>query len=60
MKSAVDYFDEKDALAGKRKRSWSFVQHRFRRIPNPQYDNRFREYISTGGTKKHEIDDIDI
>ncbi|CAF3878704.1 unnamed protein product, partial [Rotaria sp. Silwood1] len=60
MKSAVDYFDEKDALTGKRKRSWTSVQHRFRRIPNPQCITRFRKYISTGGTKKHKIDDIDI
>ena len=29
MKNAVDYFDEKDPLTGKRKRSWSSVQHRF-------------------------------
>ena len=60
MKSAVDYFDEKNLLMGKRKRSWSSVQHRFRRIPNHQYLTRFRKYISTGGTKRNKINDVEM
>ena len=60
MESAVDYFDEKDPLIGKRKRSWSSVQHRFRRILNHQHLTRFRKYISTGGTKRNKINDIEM
>ena len=43
MEKVVSYYDEKDSKTGKRKRSWSTVQHRFPRVPYQQYISRFRQ-----------------
>jgi len=60
MKRVVEFFDEIDPSTSKRKRKWSTVQRRFRRVPNPQCIARFRKYIEAGGTKQQKIELIDI
>ena len=59
MKKVVDYYDERDLKTGKRKRSWSTTQHRFRRVPHQQYISRFRQYLETHGNKKQKLENVD-
>ena len=59
MENVVSYYDEKDSKTGKRKRSWSTVQHRFPRVPYQQYISRFRHYLEAHGTKRQKIERAD-
>ncbi|CAF1545544.1 unnamed protein product, partial [Didymodactylos carnosus] len=59
MIRAVDFYDAKDPTTGKRKRRWSTVKHKFRRIPHQKYIDRFRNYLEKHGTKKQKHEKID-
>ena len=58
MRSAVDYAYEEDD-AGKRRRTWKSVKHRFRTLPNQKYVSRFKKYLARNGTRKQKLPEID-
>jgi hypothetical protein len=58
MKKVVEYYDEKDPLTGKRRRSWKNVQHRFKRVRDLSYIRRFRAYIEKGGTRLQKLESV--
>ncbi|CAF2783611.1 unnamed protein product [Rotaria sp. Silwood2] len=60
MNRVVECFDEIDPNTGKRKRKWKTIKHLFRRVPNPKCIACFRNYIEAGGTKKQQMDNVDI
>jgi len=37
MKQVIEYFDERDSMTGKRRRSFKSVKHRFRRVTDSRY-----------------------
>lgn len=59
MKRVVEFFDEINPSTGKRRRKWTTVKRRFRRVPNPQCIARFRTYIESGGSKRQKLEIID-
>lgn len=59
MQCVVEYHDEIDPSTGKRKRSFSTVQQRFKRVKDRSYIRRFRMYIEKQGTKRQKLDKID-
>ena len=59
MKQAIDFYDEINEKSGKRKHSWKAFQHRFRKVKNHSYIERFRKYVEHGGTKQQKLDQID-
>ena len=58
MKRVIQYYDEKDPLTGKRRRSWKSVQRRFRRVRDSTYLSRFRSYMQKEGTKCEKMENI--
>ncbi|CAF1295592.1 unnamed protein product, partial [Didymodactylos carnosus] len=59
MKRAVEYYDIRDPITGKRKHSWSNVKHQFQRIPYQYYLARFREYVEQSGSKKQKTESLE-
>lgn len=59
MKKVVDFYDKINFDTGKRKHSWSSLQHHFRKVKDRSYIRRFRKYIEHQGTKKQKLDEID-
>ncbi|CAF2900915.1 unnamed protein product [Rotaria sp. Silwood2] len=58
MKKVVEYYDEKDPLTEKRRRSWKNVKHRFQRVRDLSYISRFRAYIEKGGTRMQKLENV--
>ncbi|CAF4656812.1 unnamed protein product, partial [Rotaria sp. Silwood2] len=58
MKQVIEYYDERNPLTGKRRRSWKSVKRRFRRVTDFSYLSRFRSYIEKGGTQKQKLENI--
>jgi hypothetical protein len=54
----VQFFDEKNAITGKRKHSFSNVQRHFKRVKDKSYIYRFRRYIEAKGTARQKFDQI--
>lgn len=42
MKKVIEYYDERNPLTGKRRRSWKGVKRRFKRVTHSSYISRFR------------------
>ena len=59
MRNVVAFFDEKDAVTGKRKHSFSNVQRHLKRVKDRSYIYRFRRYVKEKGTAKQKFDHID-
>ena len=59
MKKVVFYYDEVNPRTGKKKHSWRALQHTFKSVKSRNYIERFRKYITTGGTKKQKLEEID-
>lgn len=59
MKQAIDFYDEMNERTGKKKHSWKAFQHRFQKVKNRSYIERFRTYVENGGTKRQKLDQID-
>ncbi|CAF1504101.1 unnamed protein product, partial [Rotaria sordida] len=58
MKKVIEYYDERNPLTGKRRRSWKGVKRRFKRVTHSSYISRFRAYIEKGGTRTQKWENI--
>lgn len=58
MKKVIEYYDEKNPLTGKRRRSWKGVKRRFKRVTYSTYISRFRAYIEKGGTRTQKWENV--
>lgn len=53
MEQAIDFYDEKkNDKTRKRKHFWKVFQHRFRKVKNHRYIERFRKYVGDAETYK--------
>jgi cobalamin biosynthesis protein CobT len=52
MKNVLDFYDEMNAKTGRRKHTWKSLEHRFPKVKNRNYIERFRRYLNEGGTKR--------
>jgi hypothetical protein len=59
MRKAIDFYDAINQKTGKKQHSWKAFQHRFRKVKNRKYIERFRKYLESGGTKQEKLDEID-
>jgi hypothetical protein len=59
MRNVVQFYDEKDAVTGKRKHSFSNAQQHFKRVKDRSYIYRFRRYVEGKGTAKQKFNQID-
>ena len=59
MRNVVQFYDEKDPSAGKRKHSLAGVQRCFTKVKHRNYIYRFRKYIEAQDTKKEKLNHID-
>ncbi|CAF2787003.1 unnamed protein product [Rotaria sp. Silwood2] len=59
VKEAVDFYDAINAKTGKKQHSWESFQHRFHKVKNRSYIERFRSYLENNGTKQQKLDEID-
>ena len=59
MKRAIDFYDHINEKTGQKSHSWKAFQHRFPKVKNRSYIERFRKYLESGGTKKQKLDQID-
>ena len=59
MKNVIDFYDDRDAKTGRKKHTWNSLQHRFPKVKNRNYIQRFRKYLDNGGTKLQKLKEID-
>ncbi|CAF1441769.1 unnamed protein product [Didymodactylos carnosus] len=58
VKQAIDFYDQINEKTGRKSHSWKAFQHRFPKVKNRSYIERFRKYLDSSGTKKQKLDQI--
>ena len=59
MKKVIDFYDAIKEKSGKMQHSWKSCQHRFRKVKNRKYIERFLKYLGSAGTKQQKLNEID-
>ncbi|CAF1352980.1 unnamed protein product [Didymodactylos carnosus] len=58
MKQAIDFYDQINDKTGRKSHSWKAFQHRFPKVKNRSFIERFRKYLESSGTKNQKLDQI--